>query len=140
MNKLFGGSQKKMRNTIIEDQNYLGPYDHPNKLKEGDTQHMSFQQGDAGPFWMTEDDQNKNMYDRELDEEIIYKNYTQNQLIKKIKESTNLTHVNGTFEEIQILAHQHSVPIFYEKIINKKQKKRYTKEELINMIMEKTNL
>ena len=36
--KYFGGKQPVMRNTKIEDETYLGPFDHPLKLKVGDTQ------------------------------------------------------------------------------------------------------
>ena len=42
MNKYFGGTQSKMRVTVIIDETYLGLYGHSEKLKPGDNQHMSF--------------------------------------------------------------------------------------------------
>ena len=54
-----------MRDTIIHNDTYLGP--HPASLQVGDTQHMQFQPGDVGPFWMTAEERIQNMNDHESD-------------------------------------------------------------------------
>ena len=38
MNKFYGGEQQKMRDSKINDESYLGPFDHPNKSKVGPSQ------------------------------------------------------------------------------------------------------
>jgi hypothetical protein len=54
MTKSFGGTQRKMRNTLIKrEKGYLCPYQR--KLNPGDTQSMVFQDTDDGPFWMSTD-------------------------------------------------------------------------------------
>ena len=56
-----------MRDTVILDDAYLGKYQHPGRLKPGDTQHMSFEPNDYGPFWMPEEKKERNNFDCELD-------------------------------------------------------------------------
>jgi hypothetical protein len=57
MNKSFGGSQAKMRDTTIAEQKgYLSTYLHSKMLKPGDIQTMVFHQHDSGPFWMTHEE------------------------------------------------------------------------------------
>jgi hypothetical protein len=49
LTKSFGGSQRKMRNTLIKkEKGYLGPCQC--KLNPGDTQSMVFQKMEDGPF------------------------------------------------------------------------------------------
>lgn len=52
MIKGYGGSTPGMRDTVITE-GCLGPFHHPQKLKEGDIQCMSFKEGDAGPWELT---------------------------------------------------------------------------------------
>ena len=54
MSMKFGGSQPKMRDTVIMDDYY--PFEHKDGspvLKQGNTQRMVFRETDEGPFWLT---------------------------------------------------------------------------------------
>jgi hypothetical protein len=52
MTKSFGGTQRKMRDTMIKlEHGYLGPY--LRLLNPGDTKSMVFKDTDNGPFWMS---------------------------------------------------------------------------------------
>ena len=51
MSVRYGGSQPKMRNTTI---NKIGIY--PCQLKVGDTQSLTFTYGDAGPFYLSDEE------------------------------------------------------------------------------------
>ena len=112
MNKMFGGCVSKMRESKILNNAYLGPFDHDHKLRIGDLQSMQFEIGEAGPFWLTPEQQVEQMNDRETaeDEE---KEYSRSQLITKIKELTGIPRVSGNLKEIQTLAHQNNIPIAF---------------------------
>ena len=56
MDKLFGCKQSKMRDTKIKNDTYLGSFDHPHKLKVGETQSMIFKEGGTGPFYPSEEE------------------------------------------------------------------------------------
>ena len=65
MNKGYGGAQPRMYESIIkEDDGYLGMHQHT--LSVSDTQTFSFQPGDDGPFWMTEEERELNHHDHIL--------------------------------------------------------------------------
>lgn len=68
MNKGYGGEQSVMRNSQIKDDTYLGIFNHPDKLKVGDTQSMQYQLGDAGPFYLTPEKREETKYDIETNE------------------------------------------------------------------------
>jgi hypothetical protein len=52
MNSGYGGNQRTMHSTKIKaEKGYLGKYQRT--LNVGDVQHMVFQEGDEGPFWLT---------------------------------------------------------------------------------------
>jgi hypothetical protein len=66
MNKSYGGAQPKMRESVIKaEDGYLGMHE-PRTVNVGDTQKFSFQPGDDGPFWMTEEERELNRHDRVL--------------------------------------------------------------------------
>ena len=66
MNKGYGGAQPKMRESVIKaDDGYLGMHEQ-RTLNVGDTQTFTFQPGDDGPFWMTEEVRELNRHDRIL--------------------------------------------------------------------------
>ena len=54
---------------MIENEMYLGPFDHVQKLKVGQTQSMIFQDTDIGPFYLNKDEREKRKYDIETNEE-----------------------------------------------------------------------
>jgi hypothetical protein len=65
MNKGYGGAQPRMRESVIkEEDGYLGM--NQRTLSVGDTQLFSFQPGDIGPFWMTEEERELNRHSRIL--------------------------------------------------------------------------
>ena len=49
MNNDWGGAVPSMRDTQIIDQACLGPYNHDDKLRVGDVQHLVYQENDRGP-------------------------------------------------------------------------------------------
>jgi hypothetical protein len=66
MNKSYGGAQPKMRESVIKaEDGYLGMHE-PRTINVGDTQTFTFQPGDDGPFWMTEEERELNRHDRVL--------------------------------------------------------------------------
>ena len=75
MNKYFGGKQIKMRNSKIKDETYLGRFNHPQKLKVGVHQSMSFHSGESGPFYLSEEERRRQKHDIETDE-IVTKKFT----------------------------------------------------------------
>ena len=65
MNRGFGGVQPRMRESKIKaEDGYLGM--HERTINVGDTQSFIFEPGDAGPFWMTENEREMNRHDRIL--------------------------------------------------------------------------
>ena len=63
MSKSYGGAQPKMRDTVIMgDDGYLGP--HLPQLAVGDTQSMVFTASDAGPWYLSPEQQALQRYDR----------------------------------------------------------------------------
>ena len=63
MNNGYGGAVPTMRDTIMVE-GCLGPKS-PRMLQLGETQRMSFGDGDIGPFWMTPTEQKAKMNDWE---------------------------------------------------------------------------
>ena len=64
VSKQFGGKQPKMRNSKIENESYLGPYERV--LNVGDVQSMTFNDTDIGPIYMTEQQRMLRKYDKLL--------------------------------------------------------------------------
>ena len=110
--KYHGGKQNSlMRNTIIQDQTYLGP--HQPSLRVGDTQYMCFRDCDNGPFYLTPDQQIEKKYDR-VSNESVRKRYTKAELIRTISDRTGNNRIRGTLQEIHNLAQLNNIPIHYE--------------------------
>jgi hypothetical protein len=62
MEKMYGGKQPKMRSTEIQNTyGYLRQY--PSILSQGSIQKIIFEEGDEGPFWMTEQQCMESKYD-----------------------------------------------------------------------------
>jgi hypothetical protein len=65
MNQGFGGVQPRMRESKIKaEDGYLGM--HERTVNVGNTQSFIFEPGDAGPFWMTENEREMNRHDQIL--------------------------------------------------------------------------
>jgi hypothetical protein len=62
LNKGFGGAQPKMRNTVISDEDQLGPF--LPTLTIGQTQRLVFEETDDGPSWLTREEQLLWKFDR----------------------------------------------------------------------------
>ena len=56
MNKGYGGEQKEMRNSKVDNDTYLRSYTHPHKLKVGDVQFMQYRPEDSGPIYLSEEE------------------------------------------------------------------------------------
>jgi hypothetical protein len=61
INKTHGGAQPKMRKSKMETEEFLGPF--PAMLQVGEYQHMVYQEGDVGPFFKTEAEQQASKFD-----------------------------------------------------------------------------
>jgi hypothetical protein len=61
MNKSFGGAQPRMRRSHIETNEYLGRF--PARLEVGHYQYMNFQDGDCGPFYLSQADREASKFD-----------------------------------------------------------------------------
>ena len=64
ISKNYGGVQPFMRDSVITDSSFLGPYNHPGKLKVGDVQSMSFSHTDIGPFYLREKEREERKFDK----------------------------------------------------------------------------
>ena len=64
ISKNYGGVQPFMRDSVITDSSFLGPYNHPGKLKVGDVQSMSFSHTDVGPFYLREKEREERKFDK----------------------------------------------------------------------------
>ena len=53
VSKYYGGKQPHMRDSVIMDESYLGPFEHDKKLKVGDTQIMSWVNDVDGSCYMS---------------------------------------------------------------------------------------
>ena len=49
----WGGKQPKMRETEIETNDYLGPFQHELTVPVGSLQQMHFVSTDVGPYWLS---------------------------------------------------------------------------------------
>ncbi|KAI2502685.1 hypothetical protein MHU86_11742 [Fragilaria crotonensis] len=108
MTKLYGGAQKRLRNTVIKQtQGYLGPYSP--KLEPGNTQSMVFKADDIGPFWMTQTQREERRHDQLLDGQTVTRKYTREELIRHLKEK-GIT-AKGKKEAIQTTAQEHNLQI-----------------------------
>ena len=103
LNKNYGGAQPNMRTCPFSS-----------TLDIGETQHFQFKESDEGPFHLSSEERRRRKYDFETGETEI-KNYTHPQLIKKIKECTDLWQITGNVEQIQQIAKAHNVPTSFQK-------------------------
>ena len=63
--KTYRGKQPAMRDSTIlnEKESFLGLYSHPNKLKVGDVQKMTFSISDNGPFYLNQTQHHNKQFD-----------------------------------------------------------------------------
>jgi len=97
MTKNFGGTQRKMRDTVIkQEKGYLGTY--LSKLKPGDTQSMVFKETDDGPFWMSTEQRENTRLDKEVQDKVKTRTLRKEEL-KKLLEEKGLP-VRGTAKDL----------------------------------------
>ena len=108
-NKSFGGAQPKMRDTMIESPDQLGCKGVPT-LSLGDTQSLVFVEGDAGPCWMTPEDQLVRKFDSEDagGATLTYK-FNKAELVSKLEAKSLPT--NGQKRHLQERCIEHFIPI-----------------------------
>ena len=84
MRKHYGGKQPRMRNTVIQNNNFLGPHQPQCKLQVGQIQYMTFKENDTGPDYLTPQQRLEQRFDRVTGTKTI--KLTKPQLIIKLKE------------------------------------------------------
>jgi hypothetical protein len=108
MCKGYGGAQKKLRDTTIQQQDgYLGP--HSPKLRQGDVQSMIFNPGDNGPFWMDKLEREAKQHDRLIDGETVTRQFTKAELVQHLKDRGIAA--KGKKAAIQAKAQEHGLPL-----------------------------
>ena len=108
ISKGFGGSQPRMRPYIIKDASYLGPFDHPMRLKVGDTQSMIFDDINSGPFWLDEKATEERKYDVNKGTKMIYSK--KDEMIDQLK-AIGIANPKGCKSKIQQLCKRNNIPI-----------------------------
>ena len=98
-----------MRDTKIENQTYLGQYNHLQKLKIGKTQSMIFKESDSGLFYLSKEERQRRKFDIQTNEEKTVK-YTRSFLIDRIKEKTGLQQIRGNLDKVQKIATKLNIP------------------------------
>ena len=109
-NVFFGKGQPKMRESTIEaEQNYLGPFERT--LNVGDKQSMIFNDGDVGPFYMTEAERANRREDR-----FTGTSKTKKRLKSDLQKELTSRGVNasGNYKTIRALAVNNNVPVDIE--------------------------
>ena len=71
MNKGYGGTQPNMRSPTIEDETYLGSFEHPGRLNVGDVQIMQYLYADSGPFYLSNEEKHSKQFDTDSGEKEI---------------------------------------------------------------------
>ena len=105
INKLWGGSQNMMRDSLIADNSYLGTFNHESKLRVGNSQSMVFNENDTGPFWLSNERRNELKYDQDLGPK--YKELTKKELIRNLT-SNNISPI-GTLADLQQRCRDNSI-------------------------------
>ena len=83
-NLKYGGSQNNnMRCSTIDSEDYLGPYEHPDKLHIGQKQSMIFLPEDSGPFYLNETEKEMRRNTVELNE-FIKRKKNKKELVKEL--------------------------------------------------------
>ena len=109
ISKYYGGKQPHMRNSTIEDDSYLGPYNHTQKLKIGDIQSMSWTGEEMeGPYYMTAVQKEKLKYDKVYDNTLEV-DLNKNELVTSLK-AINV-HAKGKKEDIVKLCKNNNLPL-----------------------------
>ena len=64
ISKYYGGKQPSMRDSDIKNDSYLGPYNHPRKLRVGDVQKMTQSDNEEGPYYMSSEMRESKKFDK----------------------------------------------------------------------------
>jgi hypothetical protein len=129
MNLYWGGSQKKKRDTIIEE-GCLGQYN--SILKIGDTQQLTYADDDDGPFHLKPDEQILRKYDKVVGR--VNKPKTKSEILQELIDSSNFTMAKHyTKEELEALAKHHKLTLLRE--VDKKEEGWHGKPKGILQIL-----
>jgi len=83
MSKTYGRKQHAIQQSVIEQEHrYLDMYEHT--IEPRDTQTMTFQASDSGPFWMAEQQREETRKDRVQQGEMQKKKICKAKLIKML--------------------------------------------------------
>lgn len=110
MSKGYGGAQPQMRSTIIENEDFLGPF--PSTLSVGDIQYMSFQSHDTGPFYLSTMKRMQRKHTIKTGKK-IQKQKTKDMLLADLRQ-VGITNVKGTKAQLSKLADQNGIPLTVE--------------------------
>ena len=100
-----------MRDSIIKDTSYLGPYNHPTKLKVRNTQRMIFPPTDEGPFYLSEKERQEQRMDQYNGTKREHLN--KSDLIEALKQH-GVTNPKGSKGKLQKLCKKNNLPIVHE--------------------------
>jgi hypothetical protein len=108
MSVKVGGKQKRLRDSkILEEDGYLGPYDHDKKLRVGDIQCFVFRESDDGPFYYTQRQRNENRLD--VEDGTLSKDLSRTQLVNEL-ERRNISS-QGSKKRLQEICKSNNIPI-----------------------------
>ena len=113
MSVRFGGSQPKMRNTTIHE---LGTYH--SQLKVGDTQSLTSTYGDAGPFYLSNEERESLKYDVFSGEKKITRKNTK-MLVNELKQSGYQMKGHLSKYELERIAKINRIELNYKHAIKK---------------------
>ena len=114
MNKEYGGKQSNIRNSLIAaEHGYLGPYSP--RLEQGDTQKMTFDTNDEGPFYLSEKERDEKRDDK-VEHQHIETDKTKTDLIEELTRKGVRTPTNKHLNKIKkqdlvALANQHGIAL-----------------------------
>ena len=106
--KEWGGKQPKMRETKIETNEYLGPFQHELTLPVGSIQRMHFLASDVGPYYLLAADKELKRTDRPTGTTI--KRFRNKADLQKDLAATGVS-AKGSKDELQALCKNKNVPI-----------------------------
>lgn len=108
MNKSFGGATPEMRDTIMT-QGCLGPFQHENKLKVGQTQSMAFKEDDLGPWELSAEERVAQKHDRATGDK-----KTEVKRKKQLMEELGMTNRGTRIDKLKEEAVRRGIPLTFE--------------------------
>jgi hypothetical protein len=113
ISKYYGGKQPKMRDSVLTDVKCFGPFhDHTYPLQLNSIQSMIYKSTDSGPFYLTEDDREKQKHDIRTGR-MRKKFKLKSELRKNLKEN-NIVKPSGSLKQLQDQCKRLDIPITCE--------------------------